>query len=218
MPVPHGRRHTPRPTMRSEAPDEERDRGGDGRAGDGNHADLPMIRRIHHQPDAFSAAPTPRQIEPDDPSTAARVAGLVERSQRQGRDGKEGEHQRRETGLGAVHIAVGQVGSAGAQRRGGAVERLRGRSAEIGAGVQHAECELDVRVVPTRCAGWHRRRSRRGRGPDRSGPRSAKVQRSRYRCPQCAGERGTRADAAGEIVTPCRDVVVADAGTPREPV
>ncbi len=147
MPSAGGCRHTPRPTLRREAPGEERDRGGDGRAGDGNHADLPMIRRIHHHPDAFSTAPAPRQIEPDDPSTAARVAGLVARSSARAATGSEGEHQRRETGLGAVHIAVGQVGSAGAQRRGGAVERLRGRSAEVGAGMQHAKCELDARVA-----------------------------------------------------------------------
>ena len=97
-----------------------------GRVQRGAHADADRARRPEHRG----------------------ASGRARREdERQGRNGKKGEHQRREPGLGAVHIAVGQVGSAGAQRRCGAVERLSGRSAEVGAGMQHAKCELDVRVT-----------------------------------------------------------------------
>ena len=105
------------------------------------------MRRIHHHPDAFSAAPAPRQIEPDVPNTAARVTGLVARSNARAATGSRREHDRRQAGLGTVDLAVGHVGRPSAQRGGRAVERLRGRAAEIGAGMQHAERELDAGVA-----------------------------------------------------------------------
>ena len=117
--------------------------------------------------------------------------------------------------MGAVDVAVGHVGSAGAQRGGRSVERLRGRSAEVGAGVQHSERELD--------AGIARRDAPDGAGDGVSSVECQTDRRDnrrqcggRCRRPQRAGERRARSNVTGEVVAPCGDVVAAKMGTPPE--